>query len=357
MTHAVQAHIDLAALAHNFRKVRELAPGRRVMAVIKANAYGHGIVRVARALDQADALAVARVDEAVQLREFGIGCPIVVLAGFFDAAELTQVIAHELEIVVHHDYQVRLLEQASVKRPLPVWLKVDTGMHRLGLAPSQVSACWRRLQACAGVGRVGVMTHLASADEPGSDQTRRQLALFDDVAAELNAPRSIANSAAIMKWPASLGDWVRPGVMLYGASPFSDAAGEEQGLKPVMTLHSRLIAVNRFRRGDAIGYGASWVCPEDMPVGVVACGYGDGYPRHAAAGTPVLINGRCAPLVGRVSMDTLCVDLRADPQAQIGDQATLWGRGLAVETVARHASTIAYELLCGVTGRVNVVSA
>ena len=354
MSHAVEARIDLTALGYNVRKVRELAPGRKIMAVIKANAYGHGMVRVAGALEGVDALAVARVDEAVMLRDAGIDRPIVLLAGFFDTAELDAVIAYGLHVVVHHEYQLCLLEQAHVKQPLPVWLKVDTGMHRLGIAESRVDDCWRRLQACPAVGAVGLMTHLASADELDSDQTPQQLARFAQATRNLDAPRSIANSAAVMKWPASLGDWVRPGVMLYGASPFCDSVGEREGLKPVMTLSSRLIAVNRFHRGDPIGYGATWVCPEDMPVGVVACGYGDGYPRHAGSGTSVLIRGQQVPLVGRVSMDTLCVDLRGCPQAGIGDSVTLWGRGLPVETVARRASTIAYELLCGVTGRVKV---
>lgn len=356
MTSVVTAEIDCNALRQNLQRVREAAPGAKVIAVIKANAYGHGLVRVAKVLQQAGAesFAVARLNEALQLREAGIHQPILCLEGFLNREELDDLAAHDLQVVVHHESHVALLEQNPLNRPITAWLKIDSGMHRLGVSPQHALQLWRRLKQCPSVKSLKLMTHLASADDRNSEQTRRQLKLFSETIAGLDAEITIANSAGILGWSQSHGQWVRPGIMLYGVSPFIKGRGEHEGLKPVMTLTSRLIAVNQFKKGDAIGYGASWVCPEDMPIGVVACGYGDGYPRHAVPGTPVLINGQRLPLVGRISMDTLCVDLRNAPEARIGDAVTLWGRGLPVEEIAEYASTIPYELLCAVTGRVAV---
>ncbi len=366
MTRAAEVRIDLAALRHNLARVREVAPQSWVMAMVKANGYGHGMVRVARALADAsvDALGVASIDEAITLRETGITTPITLLEGFFETAELTLIQQHGFDVVIHHSTQLAILEATSLATPITVWLKVDSGMHRLGFAPEKVAEAWRRLTACRNVrGPVRLMTHLASADDLASQQTSQQLACFESATMDIAAPRSIANSAAILAWPQTHLQWVRPGIMLYGVSPFiNDAAhGGGEGatavtnnLKPVMTLTSELIAINHYRQGDAIGYAASWVCPHDMPVGVVAMGYGDGYPRHAVSGTPVLVNGKRVPLIGRVSMDMLNVDLSSQPQARIGDPVTLWGDGLPVEEVARCASTIAYQLLCGVTQRVRV---
>ena len=351
-----RALIDLAALRHNLRRVREAAPGRRIMAIIKADAYGHGLIRIARALASGvDSLGVARQEEAVRLRDAGIAQSITLLEGFLEAAELAVIDQQRLHVVVHRPEQITILEQAPLTQPLGVWLKVDTGMHRLGIAPAEAKSAWQRLQSCSGVETLGLMTHLANADDRGDNFTLRQLECFTEMTAGIDTPCSIANSAGILGWPASHAEWVRPGVMLYGVSPFTRGHGEEEGLQPVMTLCSRLIAVNLLHKGDAVGYGGSWVCPEDMPVGVIAAGYGDGYPRHAESGTPVLVNGRRVPLVGRVSMDMITVDLRSQPQAQVGDAVVLWGKGLPVEEIARCASTIPYELLCGVARRVEFV--
>ena len=356
MTSVVTAEIDCAALRHNLQRVREAAPGAKIIAVIKANAYGHGLVRVARVLQEAgaEAFAVARLNEALQLREAGIHRPILCLEGFLNSEELDELAANDLQVVIHHASHVELLEKHPLSKPLTAWLKIDSGMHRLGVPPQRALELWQRLTQCASVKELKLMTHLASADDRNNDQTRQQLKLFAETIAGMGADVTIANSAGILGWSQSHGQWVRPGLMLYGASPFIKGRGESEDLRPVMTLTSRLIAVNQFKKGDAIGYGASWACPEDMPVGVIACGYGDGYPRHAVPGTPVLINGQRLPLVGRVSMDTLCVDLRNAPDARIDDAVTLWGKGLPVEEVAEYASTIPYELLCAVTGRVVV---
>lgn len=355
---AAKATIDLQALRHNLSRAREAAPSSRLMTVIKANGYGHGLLRVARALADADAYAVACLEEAMELREAGIATPIILLEGFVDVSELLLASRHEIEAVVHHPAQIEMLERTPLPRPVRVWLKVDSGMHRLGFAPAAATAAWRRLMGCAGVAaRIGLVTHLANADDRRDPYTLTQLETFRSVLPEVDAERSIANSAGILGWPQTHSEWVRPGIMLYGVSPFVDGRGEQEGLIPVMTCDTRLIAVNHYRKGDAVGYGGSWICPEDMRVGVAAIGYGDGYPRHAASGTPVLVNGRRASLVGRVSMDMITIDLRSVPEAQVGDPVVLWGKGLPVEEVAQHSSTIAYELLCGLTQRVKFVEA
>ncbi len=353
---ATQVIVDLAALRHNLAQARAAAPGRHIMAAIKANGYGHGLIRVARALEAADGFGVACIDEAMQLREAGINKPVTLLEGFFSADELVPIARHRLVTVVHHFEQVAMLEQSALTTPVRVWLKIDSGMHRLGFAPQRAHAAWERLHACRNVAEVvGCMTHLPNADDLDDPATIRQVALFRQVTAELPGVRSIANSAALLGWPQAHAEWVRPGIMLYGISPFVGGRGDRHGLRPVMTLRSELIAVNHLKRGDAIGYGGAWVCPEDMTVGVVAAGYGDGYPRHAPNGTPVLLNGRRVPLVGRVSMDMLTVDLRDQPQARSGDPVVLWGEGLAVEEIAEYAGTIPYELVCQVMPRVALV--
>lgn len=360
MTRAAEARIDLAALRHNLARVREAAPGSRVMAIIKANGYGHGMVRVARALTNvdcgADAFGVARIDEAIALREAGIAAPITLLEGFFEAAELAAVEYYRLSVVIHHAAQLDILVAHPLSVPVNVWLKVDSGMHRLGFAPDKAQAAWQRLRDCPWVADpIRLMSHFASADDRHSPQTLAQLECFNTAIAGIQGERTIANSAAILGWPQTHAQWVRPGIMLYGVSPFVDGVAATENLRPVMTLTSRLIAVNRFKQGDAIGYSASWVCPRDMPVGVVAIGYGDGYPRHAVPGTPVLMNGQRIPLIGRVSMDMITVDLSGQLEARIGDPVTLWGEGLPVEEVARCAETIPYQLLCNVAQRVRIV--
>ncbi len=350
MSRTVLAEIDLTALKYNLNRVRELAPECPVAVVVKADGYGHGLGRVAQALSTADACAVASIDEALLVRETGFTRPVILLEGFFDSSELKVIASQRFTAVIHHEWQLRALEQAELTAPIKVWLKVDSGMHRLGFPPEKSAEVWQRLSTCANVVEPIIpMTHLANADDRDDQTTVQQLTRFDAVTTGVSAECSIANSAAILGWPQARRGWLRPGIMLYGVSPFVTGSGETCQLQPVMTLRSALIAVNHHKRGDPVGYGGSWNCPEDMPVGVVAIGYGDGYPRHARPGTPVLLNGKMVPLIGRVSMDMISVDLRSQPQAGIGDPVILWGRGLPVEFIAEHAATIAYELLCGVT--------
>jgi len=349
---AAIAHIDLDALRHNLDRVQQSAPGRKIYAAVKADGYGHGAVSVAWALGGADGFAVACSEEALILREAGIHHPILLLEGPFEGSELDLCVMHQLQPAIHHPEQLRMLECARLARPIPVWLKLDTGMHRLGIAPGETAAFWHRLRDCPNVESIALMSHLAGADEPTSDATPRQLAAFRDATADLPGPRSLANSAGILAWPETHFDAVRPGLMLYGATPMEGRVAADDGLRPVMTLESRLISVKALSRGGAVGYGGTWTAPEDMRMGIVAMGYGDGYPRHAPSGTPVLIDGTAAPLIGRVSMDMLAVDLRNHPRARVGDRVVLWGEGLPAERIARAAGTIAYELFCGVTGRV-----
>lgn len=347
------ARIDLDALRHNLRVCRAAAPGRKVMAVVKADAYGHGLVPVARALADADALAVARLGEAVALREAGCRQPVVLLEGCLDGEELAEAAARDLTLVIHHAEQVALLRTARLSRPLDCWLKVDTGMHRLGFAPEEAPAAFEELAAMQVVaGRPGLMTHLANADDRWDLTTQEQLARFKPLAERFAVPTSIANSAGILGWADTHGDWVRPGLMLYGASPFLNGKAGDDELRPVMTLSARLIAINDFKAGDAIGYGGTWRCPQDMRIGVVGIGYGDGYPREIAADTPVLVGGQRSRVVGRVSMDMITVDLSGLSEPRIGDRVTLWGEGLPVERIAEAADTIPYTLFCGIAARV-----
>jgi alanine racemase len=355
MTRAARAVIHQNAIKHNLNRVRLSAPDSRVVAVIKANGYGHGMLRMALALQDADAFGVHCLEEAYELREAGHERPILVLTGFSDHAELKLATRLNTEMVLHHESQLALLEQHKLPSPVTIWLKIDTGMHRLGFLPGQVAKIMQRLQACENVADIRLMTHLACADDRENDMTRSQMELFNNTVQSLAGHRSIANSGGILGWPETHADWVRPGIMLYGVSPFTDSMAMDEGLQPVMTLKTQLIAVNQHKKGDTIGYGASWTCPENMPVGVAAVGYGDGYPRHAQPGTPVLVNGKKVALIGRVSMDMITLDLRPCSNARVGDEVVLWGQGLPVEMIAEHAGTISYELLCGVTPRVHVV--
>lgn len=362
MTRAARAVINLDALRHNLQRAQTADPDAKQFAVIKADGYGHGLVQVAQALVEADGFAVASLEEAVLLREAGISQPILLLEGFFHADELPEIQTHNLDVVVHHEAQLVALEGVTPADNEPgfsVWLKIDTGMHRLGFSPSEVPAMWQRLAACTAVQQPPrMMTHLACADDFHHPATLQQLAQFNDFLTVLeetlvvHCECSVANSAGILGWMGSHSDFNRPGIMLFGVSPFASETGAARRLHPVMTLRSELIAVKQCQEGDAVGYGGTWLCPEAMPVGVVAIGYGDGYPRHAPAGTPVLVNGVEVPLIGRVSMDMICVDLREQSTAQVGDEVVLWGEGLPAETVSESASTIAYELFCGVTARV-----
>ncbi len=358
MRPATYAVLDLDALVHNLAQVRRCAPDAKVMAVIKANGYGHGLGRIARVLHAADGFAVARVDEGVRLRKAGITNRIAVLEGFTCAEEFGVLLNYRLEPVVHSFGQLDILASRAEVGVCVVWLKLDTGMNRLGFKAKDFNVAYQRLVACPAVKKpVNLMTHLANADDKQDAMTLRQIQLFNDMVANLPGERSMANSAGILGWPQALADWVRPGVMLYGISPFPGGFGTELGLKPVMSLHSRLIAVKQIERGDTVGYGAAWLCEKATTLGVVAIGYGDGYPRYARMGTPVLVNGKRVPLIGRVSMDMVTVDLSAQPDAKPGDAVTLWGDGLAVEEIAECAGTIPYTLVCGITPRVQLVEA
>jgi len=355
MGFAPQAAIDHAALRHNLRQVRKAAPDSRIWAVIKANAYGHGIVRVAKALATADGYAVARVDEALRLRQIGINKPLLILEGTFTLEDTRAAVELDCQLTVHSEYQVHLLEQLQTDRAVSVWLKVDTGMHRLGILAERLDQMATRLHACSVVGELNLMTHLANADDRTDATTERQCGRFDQLRLDKFKQLSIANSAGLMAFPATRRDWVRPGIMLYGVSPFINSLAMDEGLRPVMTFSSRVIAVNHCLLGDPVGYGGAYHCPEAMPVAVIGVGYGDGYPRHAGHGTPVLLRNRRLPLIGRVSMDMICVDAREIPDLEIGEPVVLWGKGLPVEEIAAAAGSIGYELLCGVTQRVDFI--
>ncbi|WP_341502065.1 alanine racemase [Gallaecimonas sp. GXIMD4217] len=347
------ARIDSAALRHNLARVRQLAPHSRVMAVLKANGYGHDQVAVAQYLDGADALAVARLEEALALRGAGIDQPIVMLEGCFEVADLPVMAREGIEAVLHTQEQLAMLKAAELPAPLKVWVKVDTGMHRIGIAPGELDAFHGELAAMDKVQKpIGLLSHYACADEPEHPLNAVQQGVFAPLAEGWAGPVSMANSAAILSFPQSHYDWVRPGLILYGASPMVGQLRGDHGLKPAMHLMSSLIAVKPIKAGDSVGYGAAWRAERDTSIGVVAIGYGDGYPRHARMGTPVWLNGRQVPLVGRVSMDMLTVDLGPGALDRVGDDVELWGPKVPVETVAQCSDTISYELLCNMARRV-----
>lgn len=336
--------IDADAFNHNLGRVRALAPASKVMAVIKANAYGHDVLTAATALADADAFALAMPAEAVALRRAGFSQPLIVFHGFANQDELALCIEYDLQPVVHQQWQAELL-YAESRYSLDVWLKIDSGMHRLGVPLETVDEVFQTLKSSAVVHSIRFMSHFANADQPDHPLNNNQIESFINVLSSYDAERSIANSAAVISHADSHLEWVRPGIMLYGSSPIPGRSAAELDLKPVMQFETRLAAVQQLRKGDAIGYGSTWQCPEDMPVGVVAAGYGDGYPRHAPSGTPVWINNHLCPTVGRVSMDSVCVDLRG-VDCSHGDRVVLWGGELSVDIVASHAGTISYELLC-----------
>jgi alanine racemase len=356
VTPMVSARIDSAALRHNLSLVRKWAPQSRVMAVIKANAYGHGLVAVARALESAEAFAVARVDEGLTLRAAGIGTPIVLLEGVFDREQLDAAAAAHFELVVHAPEQIELLRAAAAGVQFKVWLKLDSGMNRLGFKGAAFGAAHAALSALGGVqSPVNLFTHLASADAPELSTTAEQLVRFDTATRALPGERSIANSAGMLSFSEAQADWVRPGLLLYGVSPIAGAIGADYGLRPVMTLQSGVIAIKELSVGERVGYGGDWAAVRPTRLAVAAVGYGDGYPRSLGAGTPVLINGERAGLAGRVSMDMIGIDatdLHRPPA--LGDPVVLWGEGLPVEEIAVWANTIPYELLCGISQRVAV---
>ena len=359
MIRLLRALIDTAALRHNLGTIRAYAPGSKVMAVIKANAYGHGLVSTALALSDADAFAVARLEEGVALRAAGVRAPVVLLEGVFNAEQLAEAAHHGFELVVHDPLQVKLLEAHRDPRRFIVWIKMDTGMNRLGFRPEAFGAALARLREMAVPAlELRVMTHLARADERSEPMTLAQIEKFESTlaAAGLTGARrlatSIGNSAGTLAHPRAHGDWVRPGLALYGVSPFADATAVNHGLKPVMTLETTVLTVREVKRGETVGYAGAWRAECDSSIAILAAGYGDGLPRHLANGTPVLIAGGRYPLVGRVSMDMIAVNVTGASRIVAGNRAVVWGEGLPVEEVAMHAGTIPYELLCGVSQRV-----
>ena len=353
MPRPIQAHIDLSALQHNLQVARR-ATSARIMAVVKANAYGHGLLRAAEALNSADGFALLDVRDAVQLRESGFRQTILLLEGFFSADDLPLAAEYDLTCVIHSPQQIAMLEAYPRRGTLQVWLKVNSGMNRLGFNPQEIPAVMEKLKAHPAVRDITLMTHFSQADEAAG--VAEQMEVFNGVAAPYRVARSLANSAALLRYPATHADWVRPGIMLYGASPFADVSAQQLGLKPVMTLRSEIISVRELNAGDRVGYGGLFRAETAMRVGVVACGYADGYPRHALTGTPVLVDGLRIRTLGRVSMDMLSVDLSTLSTAGIGSPVTLWGTGLPVEEVAHAAGTISYELLCALTARVPMVA-
>ena len=363
MTETAVAIIQTAAIQHNLQRIRAAAPGCRIMAVIKANAYGHGLITIARLLADVDALAVARVAEGVQLREAGFSQRIVVLEGCSEAEEARLAVLHSLELVVHDAVHFEILDSLPGEGIVTVWLKLDTGMGRLGFEPSQLTACRKRLDQIAAVRTdIALMTHLACADDPDNSATMEQVRQFGDALGSFSGPISISNSAGILLWPQTLEpsqlldykgeNWVRPGIALFGASPVLGKSARELGLLPVMQFESHLIGLKTVKRGTAVGYGGTWRAKRDTVVGVVAAGYGDGYPRHLQSGTPLLVNGHRAALIGTVSMDMINVDLTDVPVAGVGDRVTLWGGHLPIEEIAARADTIPYELMCRISQRV-----
>lgn len=357
MPRPIRAWIDAGALAHNLAVAKARAGRARVWAVMKANAYGHGLLRAAHAMRGADGFAVLDLNEALRLREAYPDKPILLLEGFFEPADLQLLAVHDIAAVVHNVEQVRMLETAERETPRRgtprrVFLKMNSGMNRLGIAPSGYRAVHDRLAHLSSLESIGLMTHFADAD--GGSGITSQLERFQLHAAGIAGERSLANSATVLRFPEAAADWTRPGIMLYGASPFADQGADAFGLRPAMTLMSEIIAVQQLVAGDRIGYGGTFVAAASMRVGVVACGYADGYPRHAPSGTPVLIDGARAPLVGRVSMDMITVDLTGIPHARVGSAVTLWGDGLPADEVAAAAGTISYELLCALAPRVPV---
>jgi alanine racemase len=355
MSRPTYLKIDLSALHHNFKQIQAIAPKQRIIAMVKANAYGHGIVQISHGLPKADAFGVASLDEGIKLREAGIDKPIILMEGVFSIEELQEAAQYNFTLVVHHLGHIEMLENSLVNKGFDVWLKIDTGMHRLGIAPQDVVTLYARLQKISRVNQpIGLMTHMACADDIRATMTTEQIDCFNTTTAHLGGPYSLANSASILAWPSSHGDWVRPGLILYGASPFMGETGLSRGLKPVMTLWSRLISITSIKQGDRVGYGGDWQAPKDTLIGVVGVGYGDGYPQKARNGTPLLVNGVRCPLVGRVSMDMLTVDLTNQPHAKIGDPVILWGMGLPVEEISLFANSTPYEILTRMTPRPKV---
>ncbi|ATF10367.1 alanine racemase [Candidatus Enterovibrio altilux] len=354
---AATAYIQLNNLVHNLGIVRTKTANSRVWATIKANGYGHGLLTVANTLAfHADGFGVARLEEALAIRADSIETPILLLEGFYAAKDLSLLVKHQLQTAVHCIEQLEALEQAILVRPLRVWLKIDSGMHRIGVRPENVNMFIKRLNACPNVAKpLHFMSHFSCADELENSVTQKQMIVFFDAIAGQKGYRSLAASSGCFFWPKSHLDWVRPGICLYGISSVSSITSKILGLKPVMTMTSSLIAIKKIKKRESVGYGGRWIAENDTSIGVVAIGYGDGYPYVAPDGTPVIINGRRVPLVGRISMDMLTIDLGSYSQDCVGDEVILWGENLPVEEVAAHIGTIGYELVTSITSRVNLV--
>lgn len=348
-----EAIIDIGALKYNYQFLQTKSPSSKVVAVIKANAYGHGAVEFAKALPQADAFAVSRILEAIELRKSGIKQPILLLEGCFSPDELQSAATLGFHTIVHNLRQLEELEQTRLSQAIQVWIKVDTGMHRLGISPEQIDSYYQRIKASVNAkDEIGFASHFNCADDLNDNATEQQIAVFEQATHAYPGPKSLSNSAGVLHWPAAHYDWMRPGIALYGITPCENSTGKAEGLRPVMTLQSKLISVRKHKKGEPVGYAKKWVASQDTCIGVVAMGYGDGYPRTAKSGTPVMVNGRRASIAGNVSMDMITIDLGPNATDKVGDPVVFWGDKLPVEEIALHVGTIAYELVIKLTGRV-----
>jgi len=356
MPRPLVATIDIAALRHNLDVAKRCAPNSRVLAVVKANAYGHGLERSMRGFANADALGLIEIDKAAMLRQLGWQKRIVLLEGFFDASDLRGIVEHQLEAVVHCTEQLDILENAKLSGKLDVHLKINSGMNRLGFLPAVCKDVYQRLRAIPAVRNISFLTHFANADDAYNARLSltQQVQRFQTAIEGLPGDRCLSNSAADLMHPECAADWVRPGVMLYGGTPANTTA-KEFGLLPAMTLRSEIIGIQHIVAGDAVGYGSSFVADNPMTIGIVACGYADGYPRHAPSGTPVVVDGIKTHLVGRVSMDMITVDITQIANAHVGSKVVLWGQDLPIDEVAHAAGTVGYELMCAISPRVQVV--
>ena len=354
MSRPTQALINLHALRRNCRLAQELSGSGRLIPVVKANAYGHGAVPVARALEtMASAFAVACIEEAIELREAGITLPVLLMEGFFSDEELELASEQNFWVMIQNEYQLNALDRMALPRPATCWIKLDTGMHRLGFSADLASALYRQLSECPQVGKgIVLATHLACADDLDNPYTADQIRLFRECTAGIGAPSSLANSPGLLGWPEARANWNRPGVMLYGQSPFTQPHPEADRLQPVMTFQSEVIAVRELAAGESVGYGSAWSAQRPSRIATVPVGYGDGYPRGAGNGTPVLVNDERASLAGRVSMDMITVDVTDLPRVSIGDPVTLWGEELTANEIADCADTIGYEIVTRMLGRV-----
>jgi alanine racemase len=353
MSRPLQARINLSALQNNLAVARQHAPNSRIMAVIKANGYGHGLLRVARALAGAEGFAVIDINDAVDLRDAGFRQRVLLLNGFYSPEELPVIAEYSLTPVIHQQEQLDRLGSAALPVKLDIFLKLNTGMNRLGFKPGAFHSALSALKQSRIVSGITLMTHFASADD--EQGIAGQFEQFNKIAASESLPCSLANSAALLRYPETHSDWVRPGIMLYGSSPFAEKSAKQLGLQPVMTLQSQIIATQDLQPGDKVGYTGLFTAEKTMRVGIVACGYADGYPRHARTGTPVCVEGKITRTLGRISMDTLCVDLSEIPDAAVGTPVILWGEGNPIEEVAKAAGTVSYELFTKLNSRVPVI--